>query len=515
MAFILVELAILAVLAVMHKRVTIPAGLAVLCITSGVLLGIMSFLGVNLLFGISFALFIAGWVAFKIKFNSLDFSKRIFSLGPDLGKGKNGSRVIGKCFPYYKKQLKYNNSTIALSDTITRGGMIVTGSSGSGKTYSIINLIKQDISQGKSVVFIDFKGDLNTLDTIEKAASGVRVCRMSWDMCNFTYDPLENLDDNGRVEAILNMRKWSIDGTDAHYKTGVQLFLQKALRDYKHTTENFLLGFYSFLKTYNVEKQHYESYITTMKLLELTITSNAGHEMLAGSGEKFSFNDGEQFVLLVAFTSSSKSLGTSITSLMLKDLMEVGVRRAYSPELCLYIDEFGSCESPIIVKDILEKGRSCGIATVLSMQDLNQLIISTSAPFMDSVLGTVNTFIVFNGATKQTAEKLAGVQIWEIEDLLMSLRKPTEDGKPPTAMLISKYPIFNKGGTEVYRFIPSEAPEGDGQAHRQVLQVSQNPTKENVENEQANGILIEEVDEEDSDEYSQELPPPINYDYFL
>lgn len=182
--------------------------------------------------------------------------------------------------------------------------------------------------------------------------------------------------------------------------------------------------------------------------------------MFNNEGNVFTFSNKKQYLLFVSFSSASRSLGTSLTSLMLKDLMEVGTKSGYNPTLALYIDEFGSCENTLIVKDILEKGRSCNIATTLSMQDLNQLIINTNAPFMDSVLGTVNSFIIYSGATRETANKLAGTQIYEIEELLMSLKKPDPiRNTPPTAVYISKYPVFGKGGTEVYRFVPLSAPK--------------------------------------------------------
>ena len=67
---------------------------------------------------------------------------------------------------------------------------------------------------------------------------------------------------------------------------------------------------------------------------------------------------------------------------------------------------------------------------------------------------SINTFIVYSGATRNTAEKLAGVQIADIEIVLMNLRKPI-DGCKPTAIYISKYPALNKRITaEVFRFTP-------------------------------------------------------------
>lgn len=444
--------ATLLVLAIASRRLTIPCGTAILLIASAISI-LLS--GYSIPSIAASAISLVLWGVFCYYLKDLDLDNRVLSLAIPRRATSRGGRVIGSCLPYYKGQLPYNNSLITQSETSLRAGTIITGSSGSGKTYSIIQMIRQDLDSGRSVAFFNFKGDRETLEDIESVVDSgkIDIYHLSWDDCDFSYDPLVNLDEAGRVEAILNMRKWSIDGADDHYKTGVQLFLQKTLSEFSFGGGNFLREYYSFLRTYNVPRELLDSYNTAMKLLELTISSSAG-KIFSKSDREFRFGDSRQYLLLVSFTSSTKTLGTSITSLMLRDLMEVGTRTPYSPGLCLYIDEFGSCESPLVVKDILEKGRSCGISTVISMQDLNQLIINTNAPFLDSVLGTVNSYIVFAGSTRQTAEKLSGTQIYEIDRLLMSLRKPY-NGKPPTAIFISKYPVFLKnGGTEVYRFIP-------------------------------------------------------------
>lgn len=398
---------------------------------------------------------VAGYLLFCYYYKDLDFNKRIYSLALDKNKIKKNGRIIGKCLPYYRGQLKYNNSTIVQSNLSLRGGTVMTGASGSGKTFTIVNFIKQDVAMGKSVVFLDFKGDRSTAQDIkDSVGEACKVYELSWEGCSFSYDPLKSLDDAGKVEAILNMRKWSLDGKDDHYKTGVQLFLQKTISEFNYKGGNYIKEFYNFLRRYNVSRELYDAYNSTMKLLELTITSNVGQSLFCSDNEKFTFETDEQFVLIVQFTSAVKTLGTSITSLMLRDIMEIGVKRSYDPDLCLYIDEFGSCESTIVVKDILEKGRSAHIETLISMQDINQLIINTNEPFLDSVLGTINTCIVFAGCTKNSASKMAGVVINEIDNLLMSLKKPV-NGKPPTAMFIGKYPVFGKSGTEIYRFTPS------------------------------------------------------------
>lgn len=458
------------------KRMTIP-------FATFILLGVFGIanIRVSYLMMAETLLLLIGWGYFCYRFKTLDFREKIFSVGFDRNKihDKN-AHVIGKCQAYYQKQLKYNNSTIVQSPLSLKGSTLCSGSSGSGKTYTILTLIQQDLFAGKSVVSFNFKGDRDSTNEIKSfVPEGVKVYELSWENCNFSYDPLKNLDEAGRVEAILGMRKWSLDGADEHYRTSTQLFIQKTLREFRYTEGNFLREYYKFLRRYNVQRELYDAYNTVMKLLELSITSNIG-SIFSEENEPFTFDTTEQYVLIVSFTSSTKALATSITSLMLRDLMEVGTREPYSPDLCLYIDEFGSCESPLVVKDIIEKGRSCNINTLISMQDLNQLIINTNAPFLNSVLGTVNSYIVFAGCTKKTAEELSGTQIEDIDKLLMSLRKPMFH-KPPTAIFISKYPIFERGGTEVYRFTPFTRKKSH-HLFSSIFQNSQSQQKKNMVN---------------------------------
>lgn len=174
--YIILMIVITGLLTLFHKRVTIPAGITVISIL-GIILSIIA----NP-FDIPFVLIvpifaIVGFCAFKYKFRILNFNKRILSLAPF--KKASGGRVIGKCFPYYKKQLKYNHSTIVQSELAMQGGTIMTGSSGSGKTYGILNSIKQDIESGKSVVFFDFKGDTSILSDLENIAKGVPTYKLT------------------------------------------------------------------------------------------------------------------------------------------------------------------------------------------------------------------------------------------------------------------------------------------------------------------------------------------------
>lgn len=374
----------------------------------------------------------------------------------------NGERIVGRVLPYNNYQLKYNGRYITTNEISAAGATLISGSIGSGKTYGMMSLIKQDIASKKSVIFAEYKGDPDVVNELVNFAKShnFKTFKISFGKSDFNYDPLQNLNNVGRIEALMNMRKWSIDGSDAHYKTSVQLLLQKLVGDFSHKYQevngSYTLEFYQYVKAYHPNRDEWDAYSTTSKLLELLLTSSL-EDMFKGRYQK-TLNlkeiKNDKFLLVVSFVSSNKELATSFSSLMFKDLLDECTVESPKQNINLYIDEFGTLENPFIVKDILEKGRSGKIATSLALQDINQIVIQTNEAYLNSILGIINTFIIYSGATRTTAEKFAGVQLLEIESVLMNLRKPI-NGQGPTAIYISKYPTLNKKiNSEVFRFEP-------------------------------------------------------------
>lgn len=427
---------------------------------------------------------LAGGGSFVIfKFRKLDYEDAFISL-----KGVvnlltpirySDGRVVGRVRPYMKRQVQYNQKLIKMSGQARAGGMIISGSTGSGKTWFMRSMISQAFKNNRSVIYADMKGDVETADQLEREArsKGYEVFRIANGDAHFSYDPLENLTGSGMIEAIMNMRKWSIDGSDAHYKTGTQLVLQREVKRFRDLVkkgaidvgDSYTKAFYRHIIKADVEYGERDAHATVTKLLELMITSSIG-KMFDSSDQtglkRFSFWDEDtdwnrsgKYLIIASFPSSNKELADSFLSLFFKDLLEYGTNHPFDPELELYVDEFGTLGNSFIIKDILEKGRSGKICTTLGVQDINQIVINTNQAYLDSILGTVNSFVVYSGATKSTAEKLAGVQIDSIEKAIMSLRKPSENwmGRPvsPTAIYISKYPsVTSKQSSEVFQFIP-------------------------------------------------------------
>ena len=392
----------------------------------------------------------------------LDYSDRIFSMFAPINKFliRPKNLCMGRILPVNHNELKYNMRCLDIDDVILSGATLITGSTGSGKTTTMKTVLKQRIDEKKPVVFFDYKGEEDILDDIKgyTEQAGLKYYEFSARACTFKYDPFTNLNETGKVEALMNTRRWSTDGADEHYKTSMQLAIQNLVRAYdqyraEHSEVcNYIVGLYAFAETYHPEMNERDGFNNLKKSLEILLTSRA--KDLFGDDPDFTFENDEPYVICFSFTSANKQLANNLSSFVFTDLMDRGTRRHYPNKLLLCVDEFGTLESSTLIKDLLEKGRSGGVQTVFSILDVNQIAMTSGEYFVNAILGTINNYIIHAGATQTTAELLAGVQKFDKSFDIMSLRKPYK-GKKPTALFISKYPIFSKrGNQEVYRMIP-------------------------------------------------------------
>ena len=396
----------------------------------------------------------------------MDFSDDIYSVSRLINKLalKNIKDIIvGKIMPVNFLDIKNNMKAVPISEPVLSGSVLVTGSTGSGKTTTMKSIMIQAAQKKKSIVFFDFKGETGILDDLQDLADslGIPFYEFSSRRCNFSYDPLINLNETGRVEALLNTRRWSADGADEHYKTSTQLLIQNLIRaydayraqSYEEQEKNYIKGLYAYTGQYKPNLNEKDGFNTLVKQLEIILSSRA-RELFDNTTNPFSFENDNQYIIAFSFISANKALANSLSSFIFQDLMDRGTRRMYNPKLLLTVDEFGTLENSSIIKDILEKGRSGGIQTIFSVLDINQIAMTAGDHFVQAILGTINTLILHAGATTRTAELMGGVSKYDIENDIMSLEKP-QNGKPPTALFVSKFKILNKRGSqEIHRIIP-------------------------------------------------------------
>ena len=398
--------------------------------------------------------------------SDLDYIDRIYSVSAVVNKlHKPKPITVGRILPVNHNEIPFNMKAIELDDTVLSGATMLTGATGSGKTTTLEVILKQGIDAGKPIVFFDYKGEEGILDNIKSFAdaAGIPYYEFSSRGCTFTYDPFKNLNETGKVEALLNTRRWSLDGADEHYKTSMQLAIQNLVRSYDEYRRdnnevcNYIAGLYKYAKMYHPQSNERDGFNNLIKSLEILLSSKA--KDLFGDVPTFTFEDDKQYVVCFSFTSANKHLANNLSSFVFTDLMDRGTRRHYPNKLLLCVDEFGTLEASTVIKDILEKGRSGGVQTVFSILDINQIAMTSGEHFVQAILGTINNYIIHAGATQYTAELLAGVQKYEKDYDIMSLRKPYK--KPhgrfikPTALFITKYNILSKrNNQDVYRISP-------------------------------------------------------------
>lgn len=405
-----------------------------------------------------------GWLKIRninAEESALDFSGRIFSISALFNTLHRPSElVVGTILPVNHSEIKYNMKKIELDDVVLSGETLITGSTGSGKTTTLKTILKQRIDDRRPVVFFDYKGEEDILDEIQGYAkeADLPYYEFSSRTCTFTYDPFKNLNETGKVEALMNTRRWSMDGADEHYKTSMQLTIQNLVREYdayrleNNDTTNYIMGLYQFALSYKPQANERDGFANLIKSLEILLTSRA--KDLFGNDPSFTFEEDGSFVVCFSFTSANKALANQLSSFVFTDLMDRGTRIHYIDKLLLCVDEFGTLESSTLIKDLLEKGRSGGVQTVFSILDVNQLAMTSGEFFVNAILGTINNYIIHAGATQSTADMLAGVQKFDKGYDIMSLRKPYR-GKKPTALFITKYNILDKKhNQEVLRMVP-------------------------------------------------------------
>jgi len=385
-----------------------------------------------------------------------DYSKEIYSISRILNSFKKSNGILlGYIRPFDRDTIKHNNRKLCINQTILSGGTMTSGANGSGKSTTIKAEMFQAIDNHQPVVFFDFKGEEEILDEIESVCNSkdVDYYEFSARKCSFSYDPFKYLNDTGKIEALMNTKRWSTTGEDEHYKTSMKLVTQSLVNGYEHTSGSFIHGLYKYAVEYKPTLAEKDGYQTILKMLEILMTSRA-NEMFTLDKEEINFRTDKQKVVCFSFISANKELANSMSAFILQDIMDRGTNEKFDPRLLLCLDEFGTLENSLIIKDILEKGRSCGIQPIVSTLDLNQIALSTSMIYVNALLGIVNNFIIHAGATKETAALFSGTQRDNIIDEIMNLRKPYR-GKPPTAIFISKYPIIDKHRSQEYfKFIP-------------------------------------------------------------
>jgi conjugal transfer pilus assembly protein TraD len=301
------------------------------------------------------------------------------------------------------------------------------GTTGSGKTTTILRFVDYALNNGLPLVFIDGKGDPELASTLTSMAGShnrrLQLFSISEPKKSWNYNPLSCGGPTELKDRLMELSEWR----EPYYQYMAERYLQIAFTLFEKTYDTFDLS--SFI--YGLAPENLELLACRLKApasvmnylrgidkkdisglidrLTLFVESQIGHLFCCESGKTISLIDSVSSKDIVLFSLDSLSYplyARLLGRLAINDLKAVASRRTKDDPLVLTIyDEFNVFARRNVV-DLINKTRSKGFAAVIAAQSLADLDVCDSA-LKNQIVQNCNTLIVQRQNASDDAEELA------------------------------------------------------------------------------------------------------------
>jgi hypothetical protein len=314
----------------------------------------------------------------------------------------------------------------------------VVGATGTGKTQSVLlPALRSDILAGRAAIFIDGKGDRETLSAIWNLA---REARREGELRCFdlrrpeqshSYSPLLNGTPNEQVDKIMAALRWD----NEFYRAQSKAALLRVLRSLKETGLPYslddvlaalsdLAALRALADTVDVDHRaeleqiagRWKDYLVETSglrsQLEALLMTDFG-ELLKAPQPTLDLAEAYQAGAIVYFAlpvARFPETAPLVAKLIISDLNSVAgmvqdgqLDRGFAS---IVIDEFAAFAMPLFV-DLLNKGRSAGMAITISHQSMRGDLAAAERGFVDQVADNTNIKICLRQSAD--AEYVAGL----------------------------------------------------------------------------------------------------------
>ncbi|MDF1761040.1 MAG: type IV secretion system DNA-binding domain-containing protein [Coxiellaceae bacterium] len=396
------------------------------------------------LISIPLACVLAGTVLIILRYQSRGFSKSLKRMSA----GKPLQTI--KMLPTKKIQKQLNTiSTTAvdsgsilgvnlhtgdkaiLSDSDANLHTLAIGTTGSGKTTVICNVISSVIQRGHPLIYVDGKGDLELAHRIQDMAKKQNRPFYLFSMVgdSVKYNPIANGGITSKKDRIIELREW----TEDHYRKIAEGYLQTVfalLERFKITVD--LCGLSHYLAPdvlYGLARQHKDAgAIRQIEVLEKnqrdisSLVAEINNMANSEIGRLFDTGAGNSLVLEEAlsqnavvyfclqplkFPSYAECLGKLIIN-DIKALASSQLERSDKQKIYTIFDEFSVFAGDQIV-NLINQGRSAGIHAILATQSLSDIQKKGGNPLVGQVLNNCNNYLILRQNHHVDAEQLAQV----------------------------------------------------------------------------------------------------------
>lgn len=327
---------------------------------------------------------------------------------------------------------------IELSDKAANQHTLVLGTTGSGKTVTVCNIVESAINRGLPLIYIDGKGDYDLACRVarygQERGRPVSVFAMTGE--SIVYNPLATGGFTSKKDRIIELREW----TEEHYKKLAEGYLQCVFKVMEQCDIPCNLASLSdhldLKKLKSLVRQHEAKMTGAQKLMdELSNQDQASKsiESLVAEirnftaseiGPLFEPEDGKPVLTLdrvlkekgvayfclpaLEFPSMAQTLGRLVIN-DLKATMAQQLAQGQKHPVYVIFDEFSVFAGEQVL-NVINMGRSAGIHAVLSTQSLSDIASGrkeNADHFINQVVGNCNNFILHRQNSPEDAEKLA------------------------------------------------------------------------------------------------------------
>lgn len=314
---------------------------------------------------------------------------------------------------------------------------MVLGATGSGKTTTLLQLVRGLLPKRAAVVMVDLKGDPSVVSNLRALAAAHGAPLELWTLDGPAgWNPLAHGDATELMDKLVALEHW----TEPHYKRAAQRYLSAALgalvtigerRDLERVVELLSPAIFEALVDEEEgrglpegEAARLRSYLDGLEggtrsavaglanRIALLAESRAGAFLRHGTEGidlRLSLSEGR----VTLFSLDSQKYGETagqLAALVAQDLKTVAAERLRSgerPPAYVVFDEFSAMGSDQVL-GLLARARAAGIGVVLATQELADLH-RVDEGFEDQVLGNVAVIVAHRQNVPESAERLAGV----------------------------------------------------------------------------------------------------------
>lgn len=403
-----------------------------------------------------------GLTIWFLRYPEYNFSKGVWSFSKFNNNLKNNKadntkrRVIGSIEAYDEDEIKYDGLNLSVNENIINQHTLLVAGSGAGKSRLMRSLMRQDIKSGHNIVLFDYKRaqDMSNAMLSYAKKNGYETFIMSRAMYDFSYDPMPHMSQTAIKQILMNTQ----DNWQDYYKNETIQFLDKAIYEFEKENntlekkENYLPKLKNYILDKYTESDGRRNALSTINFF---LGSELG-AMFSGLIERRLdyqrlIKSKQKFMVVVTFTDAEKDFAAGTTSIFLTDLLTTFEQnKDFAPKV--YGDEASSLSNSDIWGNLLSRGRSAGLGTLLAYQSLHQVSSNndTNEGAIKLMLDSVETKIILaSNNNKETAKYMADSTYEEgVEEKIESLEMYNpKTNTPPTLYLLNSDNGVTKGKT--------------------------------------------------------------------